>query len=115
MNASSAASAVHRPGRGRVFNSIVDAIGDTPIVRLRRLPQQHGCPVPNLQVGLQTGRVATCNSGSGALLLHMAALASRRHRDCDTAKYPREVADVLGFCWCVHRNRVRLDHRSSSP
>jgi hypothetical protein len=21
----------------------------------------------------------------------------------------------LGFCWCVHRNRVRLDHRSSSP
>lgn len=29
-----------RPGRGRVFDSIVDAIGDTPIVRLRRLPQQ---------------------------------------------------------------------------
>src|SRR6202163_4544399 len=40
MNASSAASAVHRPGRGRVFDSIVDAIGDTPIVRLRRLPHQ---------------------------------------------------------------------------
>jgi cysteine synthase A len=32
----------HRPGRGRVFDSIVDAVGDTPIVRLRRLPQQHG-------------------------------------------------------------------------
>src|SRR5439155_1208416 len=31
-----------RPGRGRVFDSIVDAIGDTPLVRLRRLPQQHG-------------------------------------------------------------------------
>ena len=30
------------PGRGRVFDSIVDAVGDTPIVRLRRLPQQHG-------------------------------------------------------------------------
>jgi len=27
-----------RPGRGRVFNSITEAIGDTPIVRLRRLP-----------------------------------------------------------------------------
>lgn len=38
----SAAGAAHRPGRGRVFDSIVDAIGDTPIVRLRRLPQQHG-------------------------------------------------------------------------
>jgi cysteine synthase len=36
------AGAVHRPGRGKVFDSIVDAIGDTPIVRLRRLPQAHG-------------------------------------------------------------------------
>src|SRR6201989_2989993 len=42
MDASSAASAVHRPGRGRVFDSIVDAIGDTPIVRLRKLPQAQG-------------------------------------------------------------------------
>ena len=42
MNVSSPASAVHRPGRGRVFDSIVDAIGDTPIVRLQKLPQQHG-------------------------------------------------------------------------
>src|ERR1700737_128312 len=31
-----------RPGRGRVFNSITEAIGDTPIVRLRRLPGRHG-------------------------------------------------------------------------
>jgi cysteine synthase A len=35
-------SAAHRPGRGRVFDSIVDAVGDTPIVRLRKLPGQHG-------------------------------------------------------------------------
>jgi cysteine synthase A len=42
MDASTATDAPHRPGRGRVFDSIVDAIGDTPIVRLRRLPQQHG-------------------------------------------------------------------------
>src|ERR1700751_2181599 len=45
MDASSAkgpGSAVQRPGRGRVFDSIVDAIGDTPIVRLRKLPQDHG-------------------------------------------------------------------------
>jgi cysteine synthase len=31
-----------RPGRGRVFNSVTEAIGDTPIVRLRRLPDLHG-------------------------------------------------------------------------
>ena len=42
MDASSAPSAAQRPGRGRVFDSIVDAIGNTPIVRLRKLPQQHG-------------------------------------------------------------------------
>ena len=43
MDASSATSAVQRPGRGRVFDSIVDAIGDTPIVRLRKLPAGAWC------------------------------------------------------------------------
>ncbi len=42
MDAPSTTRAVHIPGRGRVFDSIVDAIGDTPIVRLRRLPQSQG-------------------------------------------------------------------------
>src|SRR3954451_4890813 len=42
MDASSTTSAVHRAGRGRVFDSIVDAVGDTPIVRLRNLPRAHG-------------------------------------------------------------------------
>jgi cysteine synthase A len=39
---SAAAAETRRPGRGRVFNSIADAIGDTPLVRLQRLPQMHG-------------------------------------------------------------------------
>ncbi|HLZ00933.1 MAG TPA: cysteine synthase A [Bradyrhizobium sp.] len=42
MDASSAIGAVHRPGRGRVYDSIVEAIGDTPIVRLRKLPHLRG-------------------------------------------------------------------------
>ena len=42
MDASAPTGAVHPPGRGKVFDSIVDAIGNTPIVRLRRLPQQYG-------------------------------------------------------------------------
>jgi cysteine synthase A len=42
MSVSSSTSAAQRHGRGRVFDSIVDAIGDTPLVRLRKLPQQHG-------------------------------------------------------------------------
>ena len=42
MDAPSPTRATHPPGRGRVFDSIVEAIGDTPIVRLHRLPQAHG-------------------------------------------------------------------------
>jgi cysteine synthase A len=30
------------PGRGRVFNSITETIGDTPLVRLNRLPEMRG-------------------------------------------------------------------------
>jgi cysteine synthase len=32
----------HTPGRGRVFDSITETIGDTPLVRLNRLPEMHG-------------------------------------------------------------------------
>jgi cysteine synthase A len=32
----------HRPGRGRVYGSIAEAFGDTPIVRLNTLPQRSG-------------------------------------------------------------------------
>src|ERR1700751_1166491 len=42
MDASFPTGAVHRAGRGRVYDSIVDAIGDTPVVRLRKLPQARG-------------------------------------------------------------------------
>ena len=31
-----------KPGRGRIYDSITDTIGDTPLVRLKRLPQQRG-------------------------------------------------------------------------
>ncbi len=42
MDMKSKTDAPHRAGRGRVFDSIVETVGDTPIVRLRRLPRQHG-------------------------------------------------------------------------
>jgi len=31
-----------KPGRGRIYNSITETIGDTPLVRLQRLPQGAG-------------------------------------------------------------------------
>ena len=34
--------AAHLPGRGRIYNSITETIGDTPLVRLARLPQEAG-------------------------------------------------------------------------
>ena len=30
------------PGRGRIFDSITETIGDTPLVRLNRLPEMRG-------------------------------------------------------------------------
>src|SRR5919106_144465 len=36
-----AATPAREPGRGRIFDSITDTIGDTPLVRLNRLPQMH--------------------------------------------------------------------------
>lgn len=41
MDAWSKAGAAHQPGRGRIYDSIVEAFGNTPIVRLRRLPGMH--------------------------------------------------------------------------
>jgi cysteine synthase A len=35
-------SSADRPGRGRLYQSITETIGDTPIVRLNRLPKLHG-------------------------------------------------------------------------
>ncbi|HEY1836438.1 MAG TPA: cysteine synthase A [Rhizomicrobium sp.] len=32
----------HKPGRGRIFNSITETIGDTPLVRLARMPRAAG-------------------------------------------------------------------------
>lgn len=55
MDASSHARATHRPGRGRVFDSIVDAIGNTPIVRL--------APIAALSEGLSCGEFGVPISG----------------------------------------------------
>jgi cysteine synthase len=36
------ADTARTPGRGRIYDSITDTIGDTPIVRLNRLPKERG-------------------------------------------------------------------------
>ena len=42
QSAAREAAPAHKPGRGRVYDSIVDAIGDTPLVKLNKLPAQRG-------------------------------------------------------------------------
>ncbi len=39
---SAAPTPAHTPGRGRIYNSITETIGDTPIVKLQRLAQEKG-------------------------------------------------------------------------
>ena len=31
-----------KPGRGRVYDCITETIGDTPLVRMKRMPQEAG-------------------------------------------------------------------------
>ena len=40
--AQASSTAKRELGRGRIFDSIIDTIGDTPLVRLNRLPEMHG-------------------------------------------------------------------------
>ncbi|MEA3023640.1 MAG: cysteine synthase, partial [Alphaproteobacteria bacterium] len=39
---SAAVEAARRPGHGRIYDSITDTIGNTPLVRLNRLPKMKG-------------------------------------------------------------------------
>ena len=41
LKTSKTETGAHRPGRGRIFGSITETIGDTPLVRLNRLPQMN--------------------------------------------------------------------------
>lgn len=45
-------ASTHHPGRGRVYNSITETIGDTPLVRLDRFAKEKGI-VANLMVKLE--------------------------------------------------------------
>lgn len=38
-----AVATLDKPGRGRIYSSIIETIGNTPLVELQRLPQEAGC------------------------------------------------------------------------
>jgi cysteine synthase A len=43
MNIHQAQLTFDKPGRGRVYSSILETIGNTPLVRIGRLAQEAGC------------------------------------------------------------------------
>jgi cysteine synthase A len=43
MNEQPLSDAGNRPGHGRIYDSILDTIGDTPLVRMRKLAAETGC------------------------------------------------------------------------
>ncbi len=81
MDTKSDTNASHRPGRGRVFDSIVDTVGDTPIVRLRRLPQQHGVNATILAKLEYFNPAASVKDRIGAAMIIAMEKAGKIHAD----------------------------------
>ncbi|MEH6950729.1 cysteine synthase A [Nitrobacter sp. NHB1] len=81
MDTQSNTDASHRAGRGRVFDSIVDTVGDTPIVRLRRLPQQHGVNATILAKLEYFNPAASVKDRIGAAMVIAMEKAGKIHAD----------------------------------
>ena len=86
-----------QPGRGRVFDSIVDAIGSTPIVRLRRLPQAGGVNATILANDIAAKRVP------------------RRMASYDSAKLPGDEAVVKKIFAGARYQAKRVKHLMPHP
>src|SRR6202051_5190679 len=103
MEASPTPSAVHRPGRGRVFDSIVDAVGDTPIVRMRRLPQANGGPATILAKLEYFNPAASVKDRIGAAMV--IAMEKAGHINADTVLIePTSGTPVIALA-CVAASR----------
>jgi cysteine synthase len=82
MDASSPTGTLYRPGRGRVYDSIVDAIGDTPIVQLRKLPQARGAKARILAKLEYFNPTASVKDRIGAAMI--AAMEKAGHINAET-------------------------------
>lgn len=43
QTAATSPAILDKPGRGRIYSSVIETIGNTPLVELQRLPQEAGC------------------------------------------------------------------------
>jgi cysteine synthase A len=81
MDTKSSTDTSRRAGRGRVFDSIVDAVGDTPIVKLCRLPQQHGVNATILAKLEYFNPAASVKDRIGAAMVIAMEKAGKIHAD----------------------------------
>jgi cysteine synthase A len=81
MDESSTTPATRQHGRGRVFDNIVEAIGDTPIVRLQRLPQQRGANASILAKLEYFNPAASVKDRIGAAMIIAMEKAGKIHAD----------------------------------
>src|SRR5258708_23251353 len=109
MDAPATTSAVHRPGRGRVFASIVDAVGDTPIIRLRKLPQAHGAHATILAKLEYFSPAASVKDRIGAAMV--IAMERAGHINADTVLIEptsRNTGMALAFVAASRGYRLKL-------
>ena len=88
-----------RPGRGRIYNSITDTIGDTPLVRLDRIAAHEGSRAP-------TCSPSSNSSTRSAASRTASASHDRRARSAPARSTPAQHADRADLR--QHRHRARL-------
>ena len=88
------------PGRGRVFDSIAQTIGDTPVVRLNRLPQMKGVKAHILAKLEFFNPIASVKDRIGVSMIEaMEAGGLRRSASLDVPVAPddgRSLANSIG-------------------
>lgn len=81
MPETSKSAAKREPGRGRVYNSIVETIGDTPLVKLHRLPEMHGVKA-NILVKLEFfNPIASVKDRIGVAMIEALEQSGRLDKD----------------------------------
>src|SRR3954464_2813341 len=61
---------VHTPGRGRIYDSITDTIGDTPLVRLDRIAKEHNVRAHLLAKLRVCNPIASVKDRIGVAMIH---------------------------------------------
>ena len=95
-------TAAHVPGRGRIYNSITETIGDTPLVRLDKFAKEKGI-VANLLAKLEFfNPIASVKDRIGVAMIEALEAAGQ-----DRARQEHADRADLG----QHRHRARLRRR----